>query len=154
MSEAKIEIMIGEIKFSGEGDQKWLSEQLDKILSKAEELIKIVPPKSKGADDNISPADLSRHNEIAKKSLANFLKLKNAETNQNRKFLATAVWLEAKGKKRVATADVTSALSDANQKKLGNASENLNQNVNKGFCEKDGKQFYVTEEGKQELGIS
>jgi len=40
MSDTKIEIKIGEISFSGEGNQDWLSGQLDKILDKASELNK------------------------------------------------------------------------------------------------------------------
>ncbi len=43
MSESKIEIKIGEITFSGEGDKVWLSEQLDKILDNAKELIRLAP---------------------------------------------------------------------------------------------------------------
>ena len=36
MADGKIELSIGAIKFAGEGDTKWLTEQLDKLLSKAE----------------------------------------------------------------------------------------------------------------------
>lgn len=49
------------------------------------------------------------------------------------------------------TSDVTKALKDSNQTRLGNPSDSLNQNVTKGYCEKDGKEFYVTEEGKNSL---
>ena len=89
--------------------------------------------------------------EIGKKTLATFLREKNASTIQNKKFLATAVWLEAKGNSRITTSDVTKALKDNSQKRLGNASDCLNQNVKQGYCEKDGKDFYVTQEGKESL---
>jgi hypothetical protein len=46
---------------------------------------------------------------------------------------------------------VSKALNDANQKRLGNPAECLNQNVAKGYCEKDGKQFFVTDDGKSSL---
>jgi hypothetical protein len=69
-----------------------------------------------------------------------------------RKFLATACWLTAKGTERLTTGDITKALSDNRQGKLTNAAECLNNNVTKGFCEKEGKQFYVTEEGFTSLG--
>jgi len=32
MSEAKIEIKVGQIEFSGQGEQEWVAKQLDKIL--------------------------------------------------------------------------------------------------------------------------
>ena len=34
MAEAKIEIKVGAVSFSGEGDGQWLSDQLDKVLEK------------------------------------------------------------------------------------------------------------------------
>lgn len=159
MSEAKIEIKIGEIAFSGEGESSWLSDQLDKIMDRAEELMALAPvqapPSTEAPATNLhKPADLSEHNEIASQPLALWLKSKNADSVQTSKFLATAVWVEAKGQSRLQTKDVTSALSNANQRRLSNASDSLNQNVKKGFCEKEGKQFYVTEEGKRSLGIS
>lgn len=159
MSEAKIEVKIGQISFSGEGEPSWLSGQLDKILDRAESLLSLAPiqapPLAPGATGGThQAADLSGHSEIALKPLAVWLKEKGADTNQNLKFLATAVWLEAKGQNRLQTKDVSSALGNANQKRLGNAAECLNQNVKQGFCEKEGKQFYVTEEGKKRLGIS
>ena len=156
MSESKIEIKIGEVKFSGEGEPAWLSEQLDKILEKAEDLIALAPSKPSAPETPAAhqEADLKGHSEISSKPLATWLKEKNAETSQTVKFLATSVWLEAKGQNRLQTRDVTSALSNANQKRLGNAADSLNKNVSKGFCEKEGSQFYVTDEGKRSLGIS
>jgi hypothetical protein len=158
MSESKIEIKIGQITFSGEGEPAWVAEQLDKILDRAEALMSLAPvtppPAPPGGNGSHEEADLSGHSEIASKPLAVWLKDKNAETSQNLKFLATAIWVESKGQNRLQTKDVTGALSNANQKRLGNAAECLNQNVKKGFCEKEGKQFYVTEEGKRSLGIN
>lgn len=159
MSQARIEITIGQITFSGEGDSSWLSGQLDKILDRAESLLALASIQTKltnseSGDADNKAADLAGHNEISSKPLAIWLREKGADTNQTLKFLATAAWLEAKGQNRLQTKDVTSALSSANQKRLGNASESLNQNIKQGFCEKEGKQFYVTEIGKRKLGIS
>src|SRR5690554_3241347 len=116
MSEAKIEITIGQITFSGEGDPSWLSEQLDKILDRAESLLSLTPAPAVSAVSGINEggneaADLSGHSEISTKPLAIWLKEKGADTNQNLKFLATAIWLESKGQNRLQTKDVTSALS-------------------------------------------
>jgi hypothetical protein len=43
MSEAKIEMKIGQITFSGAGEQEWVTKQLDKILAQAEKLIHLAP---------------------------------------------------------------------------------------------------------------
>jgi hypothetical protein len=43
MTDGKIGFKIGEIEFTGEGAQEWLSQQLDKILDKAAELSAIAP---------------------------------------------------------------------------------------------------------------
>jgi hypothetical protein len=158
MSEAKIEIQIGEIKFSGEGDKDWLAEQLDKIIDKAEDLIELAPPpapiQTAPPAAQYQAADLSGASEVAKQSLATFLKSKNATVAQVDKFLATAVWVEAKEKKnRIQTSDVSKALKNASQTKLNNPADTLNQNVSKGYCEKDGKDFFVTQEGKDKIGV-
>jgi len=88
---------------------------------------------------------------LEKQFLASFLRDKNAGTNQVKKFLAASVWLEAKGKNRLTTADVTRALKDSNQSRIGNPADCLNKNVSKGHCEKDGKEFFVTTDGKNAL---
>lgn len=155
MSEAKIEIRIGEVSFSGEGSADWLAAQLDKMLERASDLAKLgaVANTSTGGAPTHQPADFSNATEIASRPLATFLKEKNAQKNQPDKFLAAAIWLESKGQTRLKTADVSSALKSANQTKLANPSDCLNKNVSKGYCEKDGKEFFVTQQGKDAMGI-
>ena len=150
MSEAKIEIKIGQIEFSGEGQPEWVAKQLDKILAKAEDLIAIAPPPEQ-TPDGTQPKPMGKDATIAGKTLPSFLTDKNVTRSQIRKFLATSVWLEAKGKKRLTTGDVTKALKESNQSRLANPSDCLNKNVSKGFCEKDGREFFVTQEGKKSL---
>ena len=41
MSDSKIQVKVGIVEFSGEGNQDWLAKQLDKILEKVPELLKI-----------------------------------------------------------------------------------------------------------------
>lgn len=154
MSEAKIQFKLGSIEFSGEGEKEWISQQLDKILQQAPELLKIVPssvitttPSSSATGHHPMVADPV----IAQQPLATFLKAKNATVTQVKKFLATAIWLEAKGKSRMTTTDVTQALKASNQTRIGNPADCLNQNITKGYCEKDGNQFFVTEEGKSSI---
>lgn len=162
MSEAKVEIKIGGVSFSGKGEQEWLSQQLDKILDKAEELIELSPAP---INPSASVAQVSQTIEgpavsppsnlnIANQTLVTFLKSKNATTAQVDKFLATAIWVgEKESKQRLKTADVASALKKANQNKINNPSETLNQNISKGFCEKDDKDFFVTQEGKEHMRV-
>jgi hypothetical protein len=149
MPEAKIEIKAGGAVFHATGDQDWVSEQLDKFMENAAKLAAVTAVEDEdGSGGSATSTNGKKTSGIAAKPLATFLKERGATTNQTKKFLATAIWLETKGQKRLSTSDVSKALRDSNQTKLNNPSECLNQNVKKGFCEKDGKQFFVTEDGK------
>ncbi len=153
MAEAKIEIKVGTFSFTGEGTEKWLSGELDKLLAKLPELVEIAPPPESGGDDaGAAGAKGKKNGKLG--SLANFLRDNNATDNQIKKFLATAVWLhDTMGKDRLKTGDVKKALQQANQPKLSNASAALNQNVGKGHAEKDGGGFFVTDPGRTSLGL-
>jgi phage-related protein len=151
MADAKIEIKVGAVSFSGEGDGKWLSEQLDKVIEKLPQLANVAPvePESSGRTGGDAHAHQGKKNVG---TLASFLTAKNAKTNKTRKFLATAVWLhDVTGANRLATGDVKKALGQHNQGAVGNASQCLVQNNKQGFTAKDGKQFYVTPEGRAEI---
>jgi hypothetical protein len=152
MADSKIEMKVGSIAFSGEGDGDWLSKQLDKVLAKIPELAAVAPadPGNDNAGTNPSAGAASHIRQSG--TLAAFLKTANANESQPRKFLATAVWLhDSEQKNRISTTDVTGALSQHNQGKLGNASDCLIKNAGKGFCVREGKQFYVTNEGRESL---
>lgn len=88
------------------------------------------------------------------KSLATYLTEQKANDNQNRRFLATADWLRQRGVNNLSSSLVSKTLKDNNQKRLGNASECLNQNAGKGLVEKDAKNktFFITHEGLVSLG--
>ncbi len=150
MSDAKIKIKIGAIRFAGEGNQEWLSKELDKILEKADKFADLVPEVEENTDIEIT--DSTSENETTTRNLSTFIKEKEATVNQVKKFLVTSVWLhDVKHKDNLQTSEVTTALSDAKQKKLTNASDSLNSNVKKGHCEKKGKEFFVTQEGRDSL---
>src|ERR1039458_1993882 len=148
MGNAKIEIKIGGLHFSCEAEQQWVTTQLDKIIAKADVLGKL----GEKQETDAKAAGASKQTGQVS-SLANFLTTKNSTTVQVKKFLATAVWLHLKGKEKVTTGDVAKSLKDNHQGKLNNPADCLNQNVSKGFCEKDGNEFFVTDEGLNELGI-
>jgi len=150
MGDVKIQIKIGEVEFTGEGEQAWVATQLDRILKAAPEIVRSGPPVAQH-DSTRSQTNAGQNPKAASQPLAMFLRDKGAATNQVKKFLATAVWLESKGKNRLTTADITRALKDSNQSRLGNPADCLNKNVAKGHCEKDGKEFFVTTEGAASL---
>ncbi len=162
MTNAKIDIKIGQIQFSGEGEQDWVATQLDKIIAQAEKLIQLSPDENPADEEDGRHTPMGKDSAIAKKTLPvcvcgclltvpSFLSEKSATKNQVKKFLATAVRLEAKGKEKLTTRDVSKALADSRQSRIGNPSDCLNQNVSKGHCEKNGKEFFVTDEGKKSL---
>jgi hypothetical protein len=154
MADAKIQMKVGSIEFNGEGSEAWLAKQFQTLLDHASTLARIQPAKPQG-DGNTGQDEMSPDSGIAKQTLPAYLKSVDAQTKQVRKFLATAVWLEAQGKDRLSTRDVSSALNDSNQARISNPANCLNQNVAKGYCQKDGKkQFFVTEDGKNSLGKS
>jgi hypothetical protein len=149
MADAKIEIKVGGVSFTGEGSEAWLSSELDKVLKHLPTLVNAAPP---ARPENGDPDPVIAETKKARGTLASFLAAKNAKANQVRKFLATALWLHAGDKKRVSTTEVSKALSDNSQGSLTNPSQCLVNNVTQGFCERDGKQFYVTDEGRTEIG--
>ena len=156
MADAKLSITIGAITFSGEGDDSWLAIQLDKVLEKAP-LIAVPkpnrPPKGGAgsiADGDDSEEDGSDGTEAG--TLASYLTATKSGANQVRRFLATSEWLHKKGSKRLTTREVSKALQDNHQKKLSNPADCLGQNVGKGHCEKVGKEYFVTDDGRTTLG--
>ena len=88
MSGTKIEVVLGPISFSGEGDQAWLSEQLEKVLAAAPGVLGVqqpttatvtsLAPSSSGALGANSPFTIS---------LSSYIKEKGGESNQVDRFL-------------------------------------------------------------------
>jgi hypothetical protein len=147
MATAKIQIKIGTIEFSGEGEEAWLTAQLDKLFSQAANLQSMT---SKPAPIGGSDGGMAQDTKVdsgGKVSLAAYLKEKNVGRNQVKRFLATAIWLSPIGNEMLTTNAVTKALSDNRQSPLKNPSDCLNKNVKKGNCVKKRRQFYVAPEG-------
>ena len=147
----KVEIKVGDISFTGEGDQVWLGEQISKVIESASQTRPSATAAQAGSEVDTRGSDISKPNFTT--SLASYLKEKGGETKQVQRFLATAAWLYHRGQLELNTTAVAKALSENHQKRLGNPSDSLNQNVSKGLCEKqkDGG-FFITPEGWKELG--
>lgn len=154
MADAKIEIKVGAFSFTGDGTEKWLSGELDKLLAKLPELVDIAPPENGGDAGEAAGAGTKGKKTTKHGTLAAFLRDKGATDNRVKKFLATAVWLHATtGQNRLTTGEVKKALKNANQPKINNPSDALNQNVTKGHAEKDGGGFFITDPGRAALGL-
>ena len=85
--------------------------------------------------------------------LYQFILEKKAEKNQVRKFLVVAVFLaKSSDTKKFTTPMISRALKLAGLEKLKNASDCFNKNEKKGYCVKDGKEFFLTENGFLSVG--
>ncbi|KAA6460292.1 hypothetical protein DYQ86_14735 [Acidobacteria bacterium AB60] len=147
MGEARLAIEIGTMKFSAEGTETWVDAKLEVFISQIRELGIQSSRPSKVNGNGGSTAEMP----VDAVPLAIFLKEVSAGTSQNKRFLATAVWLKRQGQTNIQTASVVKALAEAQQQRLGNPADILNQNVKKGFCVKAGEGFYVTPEGEESL---
>ena len=146
----KIEIKIGNLSFVAEGDQDWLSEQLSKVMQAAS------PAIARGENNDPSAA-VGKTGSAASSSstvgsLAAYLKATGGESKQVQRFLATAGWLFRRGTTNLTTAVVASTLAEHHQKRLSNPADCLNQNVSKGYCEKQKDSFFITPGGWSALG--
>jgi hypothetical protein len=147
MTGTKIEVVLGPLSFSGEGDQAWLSEQLEKVLKAAPEVLGAQPQAAAAAAALAESTDGASFST----SLASYIKEKGGESNQVDRFLIPADWLRRRGNSKLTTAAVSKALTDNHQKRLANPADCLNKNVSKGFCEKSDGGFYITPEGLKKL---
>ena len=177
MAESKIDFSFDNLHFSCEGDKEWVEAQLNLILNripglnmpetsaKAEKVIKSYSDKLISEEAFATETPRTEVKEKGKRGrkakivtetlveepsgdpLFEFLKEKNADKNQVRKFLATAVFLQSQGIEKFSTPMVSKALKASQIEKLLNASDCLNKNEKKGFCIKDEKEFVLTEAG-------
>ena len=145
---SKIRVRVGDVEVEYEGPEAFLENKLPGLLAQLSDVAHGAPAKARG-DKGTKKDRATTSNKRG--TLASFLKTSGATTVQNKKFLATVEWLHLGGQTRVRTGDVTKALRDAHQSKLGNASQCLSNNVSQGFCEKHGNEFYVTDEGRDSL---
>ena len=147
----KLEIKIGNMSFSAEGDQEWLDQQVTKLLKAAEEHGTMNAPSGAGSAEGSGPKS-GQHGSAHTQSLASYLKAKGADAKQVQRFLATAAWLFRRGNENLNTGAISKALTEHHQKRLANPADCLNKNVGKGYCEKTKDGFFITPEGWQSLG--
>jgi len=175
MAESKIDFSFENLHFACEGDKDWVEAQLNQILDRIPGLnkqgvfvkseAKLSPAKAV-TDDGLDvefpevwgkeKIKRGRKTKLAFEPLVeepsgdplfDFLKDKNADKNQVKKFLATAVFLHSQGIEKFSTPMVSKSLKASHIEKLINASDCLNKNEKKGFCIKDEKEFILTDTG-------
>jgi len=176
MSQSKIEFRLGAIHFVGEGEKGWVTQQLDKIITKAPNLLRAAGTMedemtedeygTSGATKKTSTGGRYKVKSISGKSslkvsgvvnpasgkdLASFIKSNKANANQRVKFLATAIWLNKNGNSNLVTRDVTRALKASHVPALINPSQYLNQNIKQGYLKKSGDHFLLTKKGATAL---
>ena len=176
MAESKIDFSYDNLHFSCEGDKNWVEAQLNQILNRIPGLSKAgasaKPVRAKTSSETIASDDIllqdipelgesekGKRGRKAKAALEaiddepsgdplfEFLKEKNADKNQVKKFLAIAVYLHSQGIEKFSTPMVSKLLKSSHIEKLLNASDCLNKNEKKGFCIKNDKEFILTEAG-------
>jgi len=140
----KLRIRVGDVEVEYEGPEAFLNKKLPELIGN---VAKVRGTKSEGDEGG------SGMGSEGSQTLVAFLGATNSKSNQKRKFLATAQWLHGQGKKMLRTRDITAALKESQQSRLGNPSDCLNKNIADGFCQKEGQEFFVTPEGKRKLGI-
>lgn len=155
MSNGRIVLKVGDVEFSGEGEEQWVTAQLEAVFDKLPELLESRSTRrNSNGNGEVSQGDTLNDSSSGETgstvSLAKYLQQKNATSNQVNRFLATSMWLKGRGKP-LTTAAVSQALKENHQTKLSNPADCLNKNVSKGYCEKDGKGFFITPDGIQSL---
>jgi hypothetical protein len=151
MTSGKIEVNVGGLAFSAEGEQEWLAEQLDKILKAAPDVVAAQSTKEK-SDARTVTHDATKPAGTFTDTLASYIKAHKGDDNQVQRFLVTADWLRRRGEKTLTTRAVSTALKAHHQRKLTNPADALNQNVGKGCCEKADGGFFITPDGLKVLG--
>src|SRR5688500_6637582 len=111
MSTSKISVSAGSVSFSGEGDQAWLTEQLEKVLKAAPGLA-ATAVRTETSSRRKSPDSVENETASCTTSLSAYIKEKGGESNQVDRFLISADWLRRRGNKQLTTAAVGKALVD------------------------------------------
>lgn len=143
---SSIRIDYGNITISFEGSEEFIERVFPKIVSEIGMCISEMPA---------AKASEKRNSETnnPKISLPELIK-KQTEDTHVRRFLVTAAWLQTYYDQDLSTGMVVKKLKETRQLSVGNASDCLNSNVQRGFCEKIDKTFFVTPSGLDEVGIA
>ena len=147
-NKGRIRIRLGNLRFDGEGTEDWLSAEASLFLRVATDM-SVTATASAQASERDDPPSGTAPNQ----SLAAFLRATGGEKKQVQRFLATAGWLSRRGQEPLTSGLVSKTLREYHQKRLGNPSDCLSQNLSNGYCEKTHDGFRLTSEGWQALRL-
>ena len=166
-ADMKLKLMIGGFEVSYSGSEEFAEQ---KLLNLTHELIELA------ASQNLSgrtqeaaelavprgstPMNAADAAEIGNSvgQLSDFLRQlqENGLSSTTRdKFLATSAWLHLSGYARITSGNVAEALQEHHETALSNPSHCLNLNIERNYCERDGKNgpYFVTTPGFRHLGL-
>jgi hypothetical protein len=132
----KIRLKVGDVEVDFEGSESFLDKKLPQFISQLSKFSSHTesPSRARGGETKGGGEESA--------SLATFLQKHGGAKSQEQRFLVTAQWLHLRGSQTLKTGDVTKALRDNHQSRLGNPSDCLNKNVRKGLCEKTPGGFF------------
>lgn len=128
MSESKIQIKIGPIEFSGEGNEEWLASQFDKILAKAADLVKLAPESDNSNDDtNLEPKKGGKTGGLVDLSMLNVATKLACKSGSDLLVAAAAYLRFVKGQTSFTRDEILKSMKDA----TGFYKANMNGNLTK-----------------------
>ncbi len=125
MSDSKIQIKIGIVEFSGEGNQEWLGQQFDKILAKVPELVKIEMATPRPTEINKNNPIPTTHNETINLSMVSIAAKLNCKSGQDVATAAAAFLKFVQGKSSFNRDEI----SDSMKKATGYFKASYNNNL-------------------------
>lgn len=125
MSDSKIQVKVGIVEFSGEGNQDWLAKQLDKILDKVPELLKIEVGDSSNKNNNNGGGSGSGGGTISGLSVLNIAGKLNSKSGSDVAIAAAAYLHFVEGKAVFSRDDLSSAMKKATGLYKGSMLANL-----------------------------
>ena len=159
MSDSKIQIKIGIVEFSGEGNQDWLARQLDKILEKVPELLKIGGvnlPKGLNEEGTANGnSNTMGEDRFSKLSVLNIAGKLNAKSGSELSIAAAAFIHFVLGKNSFSRDDITSNMKNATgmfkQSFIKNLSGSLSRLEKAGYLLKTGNNYSLSTSKVTEL---
>lgn len=147
---AYFRIKHGDVVVTYDGSKEFLEQVIPKLVSQVGD--KVQKMASEPIPEPVVPAKPKRKKED---SLLKLIELQPKDT-QVRRFLCAAALIQVNQKGKLTTSKVNELLIEEKLSKLTNASDSLNQNIRKGFCDRPkpkGSEFFVTPKGLKEVGL-
>lgn len=144
---SSIKIEAGGVAIEFTGSEEFIEKRLPTLITEIGQRISQMSLPSRAGGEQSSDGS------EATIGLGELIKSHSIDTQIGR-FLAAAAWLQHQQSDNLTSTEVANALKKAKQTEVKNPSDCVNQNLKKGFIEKnDDKTFFVTPAGMQELGF-